>query len=71
MIKNSVPQDIAPACCIVCQKKMPEQPVTTQWIYLAGATPIGAMVCSKGCLSIAVARHKTSGRVDIAEMRIN
>jgi hypothetical protein len=69
MPKNSAIQgvEVAPTCCIVCKKKLPEQPSDEEWVYLAGSTPLGAMVCSKGCLGIAVVRHITNGRVDTAE----
>ena len=36
----------------------------SDWTYLAGATPLGALVCSKDCLAIALQRHNRTGRVD-------
>jgi hypothetical protein len=64
IILENLPREIAPPCCIVCAKIAPEEDSGKTWSYLAGATPIGAIVCSRHCLNIAVQRHEKSGRVD-------
>lgn len=62
--------EMAPSGCIVCGK--PKDYVCqpkTNWIYLAGAKPLGAVVCSVKCELEAIERHKRTGRVDAPEER--
>lgn len=56
--------ELAPDCCVVCHRDRPETDPNGTWSYLAGATPLGAMVCSKDCLEVAIRRHEQTGRVD-------
>jgi len=60
--------EIAPDRCIVCNKPRPntkKAPPGTDWTYLSGSTPVGAMACTKKCADVAVERHKRTGRVDL------
>lgn len=53
--------ETAPPQCVVCGRKHPGGVI---WIYLAGATPVGSMVCSRSCLRVALRRFEATGRVD-------
>jgi len=59
--------EMAPAnACIVCAKTRPA--AVNDWgIYLAGAVPLGAIVCSAKCALVAAQRMVTTGRVDAGE----
>lgn len=57
--------DLAPNACIVCGEPAPKVDAAQSWIYIAGSKPAGAMVCSNGCLAVAVRRQTETGRVDV------
>jgi hypothetical protein len=60
--------EVAPHACIVCKIPAPDKNEGEgAWIYMSGSIPIGALVCSTGCLSIAIERHNKTGRVDEEE----
>ncbi len=56
--------EIAPAACIVCDLPHPGGENVPGWVYLAGATPLGAIACSAACAIIAARRFKETGRCD-------
>lgn len=59
--------ELAPEQCIVCGKKPAKDEAARKaegWVYLAGATPLGALACGAECAVVAVERWKRTGRVD-------
>lgn len=57
--------ELAPEACIVCGKRMPEQPPTPNtWVYLSGTEPLGSMACGAECAAVAVERFHRTGRCD-------
>lgn len=71
-LKNRIVEgvEVAPEGCVVCHEPKPDTEVAPPgWAYLAGSTPVGALVCSAGCLNVATKRNKRTGRVDTPDMR--
>lgn len=56
--------ELAPNRCIVCGEPAPQVDTEKTWSYIASSTPIGALVCSSGCLAEAMRRQSETGRVD-------
>ena len=63
--------ELAPECCIVCGIARPEVCDDSEWTYIAGARPVGSLACSNKCLTIAIQRHKRTGRVDCPKEQTN
>lgn len=64
--------EIAPDGCVVCHEPKPDTekaPPGSGWAYLAGSTPVGALVCSTTCMQVAAKRNRRTGRVDTPDMR--
>ncbi|VVB55177.1 Uncharacterised protein [uncultured archaeon] len=61
--------EIAPECCIVCEKPMPDEPDSAGWFYIIGVKPIGAIVCSQECFDKVKERHEKTGRIDTPKQR--
>ena len=67
---NLMPKELAPSACIVCGLPMTQITRSTyQWVYLAGAIPLGSMACGMNCALVALSMLARGKRADGKENR--